>query len=120
MLKDRLILLGVAGLAAVATAGWMRQPVAVPVPTAVSNFQPPADAQIDPAALPVGSMPQAVATTSVPRYREAAPVASAPARRYQEPTPVTTVASRNRRMPAAYDDRGYNDDRAATVEQKRS
>ena len=121
MLKDRLILLGVAGLAAVATAGWMRQPVAVPVPTAVSNFQPPADAQIDPAALPVGSMPQAVATTTAPRYRAAAPVASAPAaRRYQEPTPVTTVASRNRRMPAVYDDRGYNDDRAATVEQKRS
>lgn len=108
MIKDRLILLGVAGLAAVATAGWMRQPIAVPVsvPAATSNFQPPGDVQIAPAA----------ATLPVPSPAPLARVAPAPAA-----VPAATVSTRGRRMPVAYDDRGvYNDDSPATVQKKRS
>jgi hypothetical protein len=107
-MKDRLILFGVAGLAAVATAGWMRQPVAVPVATPAgitSNFQPPVDVQLD-APLPVATAPHTATAT--------------PARSYQKPVPVTTASSRSRRMPVAYDDRVVTDDRPATVEHKRS
>lgn len=101
MIKDRLILLGVAGVAAVATAGWMRQPVAVPVsvPAAVSNFQPPTDVQMDALVVP------------------AAPAARTPAvRTNRAAVPVQTANPRSRRAPVVYDDRG--DDRP--VVKKRS
>jgi hypothetical protein len=112
MLKDRLILFGVAGMAAVATAGWMRQPIAVPValPAGVtSSFQPPAAMQLGAPAATINPV------AHVPRN---APAGSEPNPRYGQPTPVTTASSR--RMPVAYDDRGHSDDRSATIERQRS
>ena len=116
MLKDRLILFGVAGLAALATAGWTRQPVAVPVAVPggiASSFQPPADVELP--------APQAFQTTAplAPAPQVSPVPATSP--RYQRPVPVQTASAGSRRMPATYDDRTIKSDEdrpAAAVKQR--
>jgi hypothetical protein len=121
MLNDRLVLVGVAALSAVATAGWMRQAPAAIAPQA-TNFTAPL---LEPeSAIPVQSAAFNIpaASTSVNRgvYHQSAPqvVRTSAARRassnYGEP------ALRSR--PRVYDDRRVNsavyDDRR--IEQPRS
>ena len=96
MLQDRLMLFGVAALAAVATAGWMRQPqVAAAAPQALSipvnSFAAPADIALDPAFATAPPMATPVSATAVPVhsgvYRTAgAPVARPSTRTAQEST----------------------------------
>jgi hypothetical protein len=105
MLKDKFVLVGVAGLAAVATAGWVRQPHLVSPATTVSNFQPlrqesawdASQQPVNPSALYVTGPVQPFSTPAA-----AAPVSMA-ARRQSEPMPVRSAAVR--RAPVAYDDR---------------
>ena len=114
MLQDRLVLLGVAGLAAVATAGWMRTPAVNPAGSMVNGFQPLQEMMLDQPALPVTSASMPMALYPVASSRFSAPAASA-VRRTATPVqyrdqPVT----RARRANIAYDDR------PVTVEQTRS
>ena len=101
MLQDRLLMFGVAGLAALATAGWMRNPVPV---AAQNGLLPPAF--------------QEVQTTSAPLtpvdYRTPFGAPAYSARRASPERAPVQMASRARRAPAAYDDRGYS-----TVEPRR-
>jgi hypothetical protein len=105
MLQDKLILAGVAGLAAIATAGWTRQPQALQL---ASNFQPVQQEQMLVPQQPVSYVASPVQRFSAPA---AAPAVTTRARR-AEPVPVQTAAVR--RAPVVYDDR------PAAVEQKRS
>jgi hypothetical protein len=71
MLQDRLTLFGVAALAAVATAGWIRQPqTAAAAPPALSfpvnSFTAPADIALDPAYATAPPMATPVSATVVP------------------------------------------------------
>jgi hypothetical protein len=113
MLNDKLILVGVAGLAAVATAGWMRPPQSVLPATTVSNFQPVQPEQLpDPLQQPVNPSALYVAGP-VDRFNAPAPATTVSTRaRRSEPAPVQTAAVR--RAPVAYDDR------PVIVEQNRS
>ena len=96
MLQDRLMLCGVAALAAVATAGWMRQPqVAAAAPQALSipvnSFTAPTDIALDPAFATAPPMAMPVSATAVPVhsgvYRTAgAPVAKLSPRAAQQST----------------------------------
>ena len=96
MLQDRLMLFGVAALAAVATAGWMRQPqVAAAAPQALSipvnSFAAPSDIALDPAFATAPLMATPVSATAVPVhsgiYRtEGAPVARTSPRTTQQST----------------------------------
>lgn len=99
MLSDKFVLFGVAGLVAVATAGWTRQTQFVPATTGVSNFQPPQ---------------QEVLYQPVPE-----PIA--PATRYSSPTvPTSAPAPVRVRTAAVRPARVVYDDRSATVGKKRS
>ena len=96
MLQDRLMLFGVAALAAVATAGWMRQPqTAAAAPQALSipvnSFTAPAAIALDPAYASAPPVATPVSATVVPVrsgvYRTAgAPVAKVSPRTSQEST----------------------------------
>jgi hypothetical protein len=71
MLQDRMMLFGVAALASVATAGWMRQPQApAPAPQAftlpVNSFTAPAEIALDPAFATAPFMATPVSATAVP------------------------------------------------------
>ena len=70
MLQDRMMLFGVAALAAVATAGWMRQPQqAAAAPQALipgHSFTAPADIALDPAYATAPPMATSVSATAVP------------------------------------------------------
>jgi uncharacterized protein YcfJ len=96
MLNDRLVLVGVAAMSAVATAGWMR-------PTPV-NFTPQA-MNFTAAGL------EAEALTPAPL-----PVTNTAVRRVSQPVPAQTVQYAQRRpIRSAYDDRRiYDDDRSIT------
>jgi hypothetical protein len=89
MLNDKLVLLGVAGLAAAATAGWMRTPQALPASATAASFQPPAQESLY-------ETPQAAAPSVL--------YATAPVRRFS--TAPATPARAVRSAPVAYDDRG--------------
>ena len=120
MHKDRLLLVGIAALSAVATAGWMRTtPVAV-APQAM-HFNAPMDAPVlDPAAFPVQSTGFAVAPAGVTSgvYHQTAPAAQV----------VRTSAARRasssgyatRPVQRVYDDRRVYDDAPRTYTKKRS
>src|SRR5687767_1669543 len=112
MLNDRLVLLGVAGLAAVATAGWMRTPAVVPAGSMVSGFQPAQELMLEQPALPVTSTSLPVAYGAAPAQFSAPAVAAAAARQNQ-PVRASSVrygdegqtVTRARRAPVVYDDR---------------
>ena len=112
MLNDRLVLLGVAGLAAVATAGWMRTPAVVPAGSMVNGFQPPQEMVLQEPALPVTSASAPLAYGAAPS-RFNTPAAPAAGVRRSEPLPVTSVrhgdrdrtVTRARRAAVVYDDR---------------
>ena len=118
MLKDRAIIFGVAGLTAVATAGWMRQPQSVtPAPPALSSFVAPDQAALD-TALPVTSIGAAVPVNSSV-YR--APVQIA----HRQPARVSSNRARyaepELRQRRVYDDRRADNIRSRdTVVEKRS
>jgi uncharacterized protein YcfJ len=119
MLKDKFVLLGVAGLAAAATAGWMRQPQTVPAATLVSGFQPPQQEMFyDPLNSGQPVNPSALYVSAPVRQfnapvQPAAVSSRAPAAVLRtEPVPVRSAAVR--RAPIAYDDR------PVMVEKKRS
>jgi hypothetical protein len=120
MLKDKFVLLGVAGLTAVATAGWMRQPRSVPEATTASSFQPPQQEMYYDPMQPAQPVNASALYVSAPVRRFNSPVQAMPAptqgtaavRRATEPAPVRSAAVR--RAPIAYDDR------PAMIEKKRS
>jgi hypothetical protein len=87
MIKDRVVLLGVAGLAAVATAGWMRQPSASAATPLVNSFQ------MMPAEAPITTPVSAAQFTPV-SHTAAQPV-------YR---PVSRANNAVRRANPAYDD----------------
>jgi hypothetical protein len=115
MLQDRLVLLGVAGLAAVATAGWMRTPAVNPAGSMVNGFQPPQETMLEQPALPVAfaSMPAATHPVATSRF-------SAPAQAVRRT--VTPVQYRDEARPVAQARRANiaYDDRPVTVERTRS
>ena len=112
MLNDRLVLLGVAGLATIATAGWMRTPAAVPAGSMVNGFQPPQEMVLADPALPVTSASLPVPYTAAPQQFRA-PAAPAVAVARSQPVPAASVrhsdnsqvVTRARRAPVVYDDR---------------
>jgi hypothetical protein len=111
MIQDRLILLGVAGLAAVAAAGWMRTPAVVPSPS-LAEVQPELQAPLAPAAEAVMYAPASEAALA-PAYPVRRVTGAQPAPnnvRYRD----EGVATRARSAPVVYDDRG------ATAPKKRS
>jgi Glycine zipper len=96
MLQGRMMLFGVAALAAVATAGWIRQPQAAAAASQgftvpANSFTAPADIALDPAYATAPSMATPVSATAVPVrsgvYRTAgAPVAKLSPRAAQQST----------------------------------
>ncbi|HYO81690.1 MAG TPA: hypothetical protein VES20_09830 [Bryobacteraceae bacterium] len=97
MIQDRLLMFGVAGLAAVATAGWMRNPV----PATAHALMPPVIQEVQ--------APMEILQEPAPVYavRRATPIRT---RMMQERYPVQNVSS-TRRAPVAYDDREYRPQR---------
>lgn len=61
MMKERFVLLGVAGVSALATAGWMRQGQTAPVPVVVSSYQPISRAVFGPATEPTPAIDSTLA-----------------------------------------------------------
>ena len=120
MLNDRLVLVGVAALSAVATAGWMRQaPVAVTPQATNLNAPLPEAESVIPAQSAAFNMPGASTPVNGGVYHQSAPqVARTSAGRraasYDQP------AARTR--PRVYDDRRVNravyDDRAPVVRRR--
>jgi hypothetical protein len=120
MLQDRMKLFGVAALAAVATAGWMRQPqtaAASPQPLTVpmSSFTAPAGTMLDPAYAPAPFAATPVSATVVPVHSGTYRTVGAPvAREYPAQAPRTSSRARYsdpelrersaERRPAADDD----------------
>ena len=105
-MRERLMTFGFAALAAVATAGWMRQPAQVEPSSLVSNFAPPAVAE------PLPVMNAANTFTTEPA------VQSAPAPVYQ------TVAhnqsrARARNQRVVRDNYRYQDDDGYRYDQPR-
>lgn len=92
-MRDKVMTFGFAALAAIATAGWMRQPASqmqMQPASLVSNFAPPAEAQAVPLTPAVGAF------TEAPAVQTAAPVVR---RQAAAATPVyQTVAHRQPRM----------------------
>lgn len=103
MLKDRLVLLGVAGLATIATAGWMRTPAVVPAGSMVNGFQPPQEMVLTDPALPVtsASLPMAYSTAPATTVARSQPVPATSVRHSES----NQVVTRARRAPVVYDDR---------------
>ena len=118
MLKDRAIEFGVAGLAAIATAGWMRQPQAsTQAPPALNSFVAPDQAGYDTAA-PVNTIGAAVPVSSGV-YR--APVQPVAQRRSIATSSRARYAEPELRQRRVYDDRRADSIRSRdTVVEKRS
>jgi hypothetical protein len=114
MLKDRAITLGLAGLAAVATAGWMRQPQALsPIP--MNHFVAPDQIA------GVGLTPVPASTVSTPFtvqsgvYRQAG-VPMATARRTSPPPAARAEASRQRHAEPELQERRAIVDRSEQID----
>jgi hypothetical protein len=112
MINDRLVLVGVAALSAVATAGWLRQTPAAVMPQA-TNFNAPMSLAAEP--LPIQEEPSAKsAAFSEPNqgvYRQI----------YQQPAQVAARrvsdhgSSRSRPIQRVYDDRRVKDNRVVAT-----
>jgi hypothetical protein len=115
MITDRLVLVGVAALSAVATAGWMRQ---IPVAPQASNFTAPM-------LQPDGSIQAQSAAFAPPvsgAYSGEYPQAYRGVRSSRQPAPISarTVSdgydNRTRPVARVYDDRRVDDERQVVKE----
>jgi hypothetical protein len=116
MLNDRLVLVGVAALSAVATAGWMRQTPVAPAPQATNLTAPALEPESAfPAQSTAFNAPYAASQVNRGVYHQSAPqaVRTSAARRasssYDEPALRTRprVYDDRRANSAVYDDRSY-------------